>query len=170
MTADERRAAIQTQIADAVADVLKARILGPGTGDATKARTRSARLPAQLIAQGSCASTSWKRCRRRSLLRRAAQLEPTIRVHWRLCRRDHFLAQDFLVLDFDRLAKERSGLRSRAQDRSPVRAGVAGEGVIDHIVAIRSSEQRYELSLAALRKAVEIDPNDSESLEMSRTG
>jgi TolB-like protein/cytochrome c-type biogenesis protein CcmH/NrfG len=165
---------IQTQIADAVADVLKARILGPGTGDATKPARDPRAYQLELIAQGQLRKHELEEMQKaRASYDALLKLEPdNPRALAGYADATIFLAQDFLVLDFDTARQESEAAIDRALKIDPQSAQAwRVKGVIDHIVAIRSSEQRYEdLSLAALRKAVEIDPNDSESLEMLANG
>jgi len=166
--------AIQTQIADAVAEVLKARILGPGTGDATKPARDPRAYQLELIAQGQLRKHELEELRKaRASYEELLELEPdNPRALAGYADATIFLAQDFLVLDFDTARQDSEAAIDRALKIDPQSAQAwRVKGVIDHIVAIRSSEQRYEeLSLAALRKAVEIDPNDSESLEMLANG
>ena len=162
--------AIQTQIADAVAEVLKARILGPTVADASQAARNPRAYQLELIAQGQLRKHELEEMQKaRASYEELLKLEPdNPRALAGYADATIFLAQDFLALDFDTARQESEAAIERALAIAPQSAAAwRVKGVIDHIIAIRSSEARYsDLAMSALRKAVELDPKDSESLEM----
>jgi TolB-like protein/Tfp pilus assembly protein PilF len=162
--------AIQTQIADAVAEVLKARILGPTNPDATQPARNPRAYQLELIAQGQLRKHELEEMQKaRASYEELLKLEPdNPRALAGYADATIFLAQDFLALDFDTARQESEAAIDRALTIAPQSAAAwRVKGVIDHIIAIRSSEARYsDLAMSALRKAVEIDPKDSESLEL----
>jgi TolB-like protein/Tfp pilus assembly protein PilF len=162
--------ATQTDISRTVAQVLKARLLDD-TADTVTQKARDPRAyNLELVAGQHLRKHEVAELQEaRELYRQLIELEPdNPRALAGLAETTMFLAQDFLALDFDPARQESQAAIERALAIDPQSVDAwRVKGLIDHIVAIRSSELRYaELAEASFRRAVELNPNDAPSLEL----
>jgi TolB-like protein/Flp pilus assembly protein TadD len=162
--------ATQTEISTSVAQVLKARLLDNMAVTATQ-KTRDPRaynlelVAGQHLRKHELAEMQEAREQYKQLI----ELEPdNPRALAGLAEATMFLAQDFLALDFDPARQESQAAIERALAIDPQSVDAwRVKGLIDYLVAIRSSELRYaELAEASFRRAVELNPNDAPSLEL----
>lgn len=159
---------VQTQIAESVARALKARLLAPADPKQKERDPRAYQL--ELVARShlhkhELAELEAARASYEELLK----IEPdNADALAGFAHATIFLAQDFMAVDFDTARQESEGAVERALAIDPKSANAwRVKGVINHILAMRTSDRRYsELAETALRRAVEIDPEDADSLEM----
>jgi TolB-like protein/Tfp pilus assembly protein PilF len=160
----------QTEISNAVAQVLKARLLdSPAAAAAQKPRDPRAYNLELVAGQHLRKHEVAEMQKARELYKQAIELEPdSPRALAGLAEATMFLAQDFLALDFDPARQESEAAIERALAIDPESVDAwRVKGLIDWLVAIRSSERRYaELAEASFRRAVELNPDDAPSLEL----
>ena len=159
---------VQTQIATEVARVLEARLLDSIAPEQSARDPRAYQL--ELVARSHLHKHELSEMQSaRSKYEELLRLEPdNPHALAGYAQATIFLAQDFLALDFDTARQESETAVERALALDP-RAADAWrvKGIINHVLAIRTSDRRNsELAEAALRRAVELDPDDADSLEM----
>lgn len=161
--------AIQSQISAAVAQALKARVLGgSGTPAATARDPRAYRL--SLIARSHLRRQELADLRQaRDLYAELVRIEPgNADGHVGFAEATIDLAQNHLALDFDQARRESEAAIERALAIAPRSANAwRVKGLISRILAIRSEPRSYDDdALAAFRHAVELDPQDADALAM----
>ncbi len=157
--------AIQTEISNAVAEVLKTKLLRPAaspvirSAEATrleleaKARLRTIRLEDLQVA--------------RRLYGRLTRMEPGNPDAWAgLAEATMHLAQDHLAIPFDAAEEESVSAINRALRLDPDSANVLrAKGFVSRVLAIRTGNTQYhETALNALARAAEIAPRNPDVL------
>jgi TolB-like protein/Tfp pilus assembly protein PilF len=155
--------AVQTEIADNVAGVLKTKLLSSpqSAGDADAYRLIvTARGRMRDLGQANLQAA-------RSLFQRAIKLDSdNPDAHAGLAQATMMLAQNHLALDFDRARRESQTAVATALRLDPnnVQAHLA-QGHLNRILALRTSDARYtEVALAAYRRAYQLAPGNADVL------
>jgi TolB-like protein/Tfp pilus assembly protein PilF len=159
---------VQTQIAESVARALKARLLAPADPKQKARDPRAYQL--ELVARAHLRKHELTELEAaRASYEELLKIEPdNADALAGYAHATIFLAQDFMAVDFDTARQESEAAVERALAIDPKSANAwRVKGVTNHILSMRTSDRRYsELAETALRRAVEIDPEDADSLEM----
>jgi TolB-like protein/cytochrome c-type biogenesis protein CcmH/NrfG len=161
---------IQSQIAAAVAQVLKGQLLEPHPAQATGPARDPVAYKLELVAQGQARKHELTELQAaRASYQQLIALEPdNARAQAGFAYATISLAQDFLALDFDTALTEAQAAVERALQLDPQSTDAwRVKGFINHVLSIRSGERTYnQLAITALRRAVELAPDNSDSLEL----
>lgn len=157
--------AVQTEIAETVAGVLKTKLLTPaapaGAGNAEAyrlvltARGRQRQLGAENVAAA------------RELYQRAIKLDPNNpAAHAGYAQATMLLAQNHMALPFDQARQQSAAAIRKALALNPrsVEAHIA-DGLMNYMLNFRTGDVRYaRLSEAAYKRALAIEPNNPDAL------
>jgi TolB-like protein/Tfp pilus assembly protein PilF len=165
----ENAFAIQTELADAVAEALKAQLRAETAAGSPGARDPQA-YNLQLTARAHLRRWGLKDLQTaRSQFEQLTALEPANAAAYAgYAQATILLAQNHLALDFDEAQRVSEGAIAKALQLDPksVDAWLAS-AFLNRIVSIRTGEDRYlRASGEAIRKALALDPRNAEALSM----
>lgn len=163
--------AIQTQISESVAKVLQTRLLGVKPAAGLPAVRNPRAYEVELIARSHLRKQTLEDIKAaRTLYQEMLTLEPD-NAHGYIgyAEATVTLAQNHLALDFDEARRETERALEKALQLDPQSSDAwRVQGLLHRVLAIRAAggAEQSDIALAAFRRAVELDPRNSEALAM----